>query len=163
MPTPTISRYFAKHHEELDDSFKSFQMQKYNNYEKAMEAFKRFKNDLERHIVWEERLLFPLWEEKTGMMNSGPTVVMRGEHRHINERLAAISSKLEKGDPDTDSEELALTVLLTAHNMKEERVLYPSLDKLAKDQERDDLYDKMKTASAEPNKVCCDRGLMADA
>jgi hypothetical protein len=41
--------------------------------------------------------------------------------------------------------------------MKEERVLYPSLDKLATDEERDDLYEKMKLVSEEQYKVCCNQ------
>ena len=157
MPTPTVSQYFTKHHDELDDSFKSFQTQKYQNYGKAKDAFKRFKAGLEQHILWEEQLLFPLWEEKTGMTDNGPTFVMRGEHRHIGQRLEALLQKVQNENPDTAAEEEALTVLLRAHNMKEERVLYPSLDKLANDEERDELYEKMKLASDGHSKVCCGR------
>ena len=158
MPKPTVTQDFAKHHDELDDWFKSFQAQKYQNYGKAKEAFKRFKAGLERHIVWEEELLFPLWEEKTGLTDSGPTFVMRGEHRHIGQRLEALLQKVQNENPDSADEEQALTVLLKAHNMKEERVLYPSLDKLATDQERDDLYEKMELVSEDQYKACCVRG-----
>jgi iron-sulfur cluster repair protein YtfE (RIC family) len=157
MPTPSVAQYFAKHHNELDDCFKSFQAQKYHNYGKAKEAFKRFKAGLERHIVWEEQLLFPLWEERAGMSDSGPTFVMRGEHRHIGQRLEALLRKVQNENPDSAVEEEALTVLLKAHNMKEERVLYPSLDKLATDEERGDLYEKMKLVSEEQYKVCCNQ------
>lgn len=155
MPGPTISQCFAEDHDHLDALFASFQTQKYTDYGKAKEAFKEFKSGLERHIVWEEQLLFPLWEEKSGMTQSGPTFVMRGEHRHIGERLEAIHRKVQNEDPDTGVEEQALIVLLSAHNMKEERVLYPSIDKLATDEERDELYGKMKAMPEDQYKVFC--------
>jgi hemerythrin-like domain-containing protein len=83
---------------------------------------------------------------------------MRGEHRHIGQRLEALLQKVQNENPDSADEEEALTVLLKAHNMKEERVLYPSLDKLATDQERDDLYEKMELVSEDQYKACCVRG-----
>ena len=155
MPEPTISQYFAQDHDRLDALFASFRADKYSEYGKAKEAFREFKAGLERHIVWEEQLLFPVWEEKTGMTDSGPTFVMRGEHRHIGERLEAILQKVQNEDPDTGAEEQALIVLLSAHNMKEERVLYPSIDKLVTDDEREKLYDKMKAMSEDQYKLCC--------
>ena len=155
MPGPTISQYFAQDHDRLDALFASFRADKYSEYGKAKEAFREFKAGLERHIVWEEQLLFPLWEEKTGMADSGPTFVMRGEHRHIGERLEAILRKVQNEDSDTGVEEQALIVLLSSHNMKEERVLYPSIDKLITDEEREKLYDKMKAISEDQYKVCC--------
>ena len=102
-------------------------------------------------------MLFPLWEEKTGIAHGGPTSVMRGEHRQIGERLEALGRKVDNEIPDTGAEEQALMVLLSTHNMKEERVLYPSLDKLANDEERDELYEKMKLAPDGHSKVCCCR------
>ena len=42
----------------------------WNEFSKK-EAFKEFKLGLQRHIVWEEELLFPIWEEKTGMVEDG--------------------------------------------------------------------------------------------
>jgi regulator of cell morphogenesis and NO signaling len=157
MPTPTTTQYFAQDHDQLDDIFNTFRTEKYRNHDKAKEALERFKHGLERHILREEELLFPLWEEKTGMAHGGPTSIMRGEHRHIGERVEALGRKVQNENPDTGAEEQALMVLLSAHNMKEERVLYPSLDKLASDEERDELYEKMKLVSGGHSKVGCGR------
>lgn len=155
MPGPTISQVFAEDHDQLDSLFATFQTKKHTDFGKAKEAFREFKSGLERHIAWEEQLLFPLWEEKSGMMLSGPSFVMRGEHRHIGERLEAIHQKVQNEDPDTGVEEEALVALLSAHNMKEERVLYPSIDKLATDEERDELYGKMKAMAEDQYKLYC--------
>ena len=73
----TISEFYEQDHDRLDELFKTFQKLKRSDFAKAKEAFKEFKFGLQRHIVWEEGVLFPLWEEKTGMSEGGPTFVMR--------------------------------------------------------------------------------------
>ena len=60
----TISAFYEQDHDRLDDLFKTFQQFKRSDVAKAKEAFQGFKLGLQRHIVWEEDLLFPLWEEK---------------------------------------------------------------------------------------------------
>ena len=81
----TITAFFEQDHDRLDELFKTFQQLKRSDFAKAKDAFKGFKFGLQRHIVWEEDLLFSLWEKKTGMTESGPTPAMRNEHRQIGQ------------------------------------------------------------------------------
>lgn len=74
--------------------FQSFQTLKKHDFRKAREAFKEVKFGLQRLIVWEEDLLSPLWQGKTGIPDGGPTFVMRAEHRQISEQLEAIHRKM---------------------------------------------------------------------
>ena len=108
----TVSAFFEQDHDRLDELFKTFQQSKRSDFPKAKEAFKEFKFGLQRHIVWEEDVLFPLWEKKTGMSESGPTPVMRNEHRQIGQQLEAIHGKVSEQNPDSDKEEQALLDLL---------------------------------------------------
>ncbi|HLZ33903.1 MAG TPA: hemerythrin domain-containing protein [Nitrospira sp.] len=151
----TISSFFEQDHDRLDALFQSFQTLKRHDFAKAKEAFREFKFGLQRHIVWEEDLLFPLWEEKTGMSESGPTCVMRNEHRLIGEQLEAIHDKVAEQNPDSDQEEAALQNLLGSHNMKEERVLYPSIDQVLSEEERQTVFRNMKDIPEERYRVCC--------
>ncbi len=151
----TISAYFEEDHDRLDTLFREFQLAKRSDVAKAKEAFKAFKFGLQRHIVWEEDLLFPLWEEKTGMAEGGPTQVMRREHRQIGERLEAIHQKVQERNPDSDLEEQALLEVLKAHNIKEERVLYPSIDDVTSEAEREAVYRAMKDIPEERYAGCC--------
>ncbi len=153
--TQTISKFFEQDHDRLDELFKTFQRLKRSDFAKAKEAFKDFKFGLQRHIVWEEDLLFPLWEEKTGMAEGGPTFVMRKEHRQIGEQLEAIHQKVAEQNPDSDQEEQALLTLLGSHNMKEERVLYPSIDQVTSEDERETVFLNMKNIPEDRYKVCC--------
>jgi len=151
----TISAFYELDHDRLDELFKTFQKMKRSDFPKAKEAFKAFKFGLQRHIVWEEDVLFPLWEEKTGMSEGGPTFVMRAEHRQIGQQLEAIHQKVADQNPDSDQEEQALLDLLGSHNMKEERVLYPAIDQVASQEERETVFRNMKNIPEERYKLCC--------
>jgi len=151
----TIRQFFEEDHDRLDGLFQSFQALKRSDAAKAKAAFKEFKFGLQRHIVWEEELLFPLWEEKTGLSDGGPTFVMRHEHRRIGEQLEAIHRKVAEENPDSDQEEQALTALLASHNLKEERVLYPSLDQVTTEEERKAVYRRMAGIPEDRYRVCC--------
>jgi regulator of cell morphogenesis and NO signaling len=151
----TITGFFEQDHDRLDELFKTFQQSKRSDFPKAKEAFKEFKFGLQRHIVWEEDLLFPIWEQKTGMSDSGPTPVMRNEHRRIGQQLEAIHQKVADLNPDCDQEEQALLDLLGSHNRKEERALYPAIDKVTSPEERETVFRSMKNIPEERYKLCC--------
>jgi iron-sulfur cluster repair protein YtfE (RIC family) len=151
----TISAFYEEDHDRLEELFKTFQQLKRSDFGKAKETFKEFKVGLQRHIVWEEELLFPLWEKKTGTSEGGPTFVMRNEHRQIGQQLEAIHDKVAEQNPDSDEEEQALLNLLGAHNMKEERVLYPAIDQVTTQEERETVFRNMKNIPEDRYKVCC--------
>ena len=151
----TISAFYEQDHDRLDELFKTFQKLKRSDFAKAKEAFKAFKFGLQRHIVWEEDVLFPLWEEKTGMSEGGPTFVMRAEHRQIGQQLEAIHDKVAEQNPGSDQEEQLLLELLGSHNMKEERVLYPAIDQLTSAEDSETVFRNMKNIPEERYKLCC--------
>jgi regulator of cell morphogenesis and NO signaling len=151
----TIREFYEQDHDRLDELFKKFRKLKRSDFAKAKEAFKDFKFGLQRHIVWEEDLLFLLWEEKTGMSKGGPTFVMRAEHRQIGEQLEAIHEKVAEQNPDSDQEEEALLAILSSHNMKEERVLYPSIDQVTTPEECKEVFQKMDQIPEDRYRACC--------
>lgn len=153
MTTTAIQPAFAADHDRLDGLFRQFQQTKRLDFARARECFKEFKFGLQRHIVWEESILFPLFERKTGQ--TGPTDVMRAEHRRIGDRLEAIHQKVKLQDPDSDAPEADLLALLDAHNQKEENVLYPAIDRLTSDEEKAAAFRAMDEVPAEAYRVCC--------
>ena len=155
MAEAKISVTFEQDHERLDNLFQTFQEQKRKDFARAKEAFVAFKFGLQRHIVWEEDLLFPKWEENSGMAEGGPTQVMRTEHRLIGDCLEAIHRKVQAQSPDSDREEQRLLELLKSHNMKEERILYPSMDQVISEEERAAIYQAMKEMPEERYQACC--------
>ena len=154
----TITASYEKDHDRLDELFKTFQTSKHSDFTKAKEAFKEFKIGLQRHIVWEEELLFPMWEEKTGMIEDGPTPMMRHEHSRIKQLLGAIHQKIEVQNLDTDQDEQALLNLLSSHNRKEERALYPAIDNITSADERARAFSDMTSIPEDRYGSCCANG-----
>lgn len=125
-----IARFMEEDHDRLDALFVRFKA----GGPDAAGSFKEFAEGLRRHIKWEEELLFPPFEELTGMKDEGPTFVMREEHRSIK----GVLDEMEKSLPGSLAQAQALAPRLLAtlgdHNMKEEQILYPWLDSsLSKD------------------------------
>jgi len=143
MKEASITQYFQQDHDRLDALFQQFQHLTNTDPTKAREWFREFKSGLERHIVWEEEILFPLFEEKTGMREAGPTEMMRMEHEQIRRLLEAILQGLQQGTT-TDSDEAALLEILDAHNQKEEYILYPTIDELFTEQDRREVFARME-------------------
>ena len=153
----TVTAFYEKDHDRLDELFKTFQTSKRSDFIKAKEVFKEFKVGLQRHIVWEEELLFPMWEEKTGMIEDGPTPMMRFEHGQIKQLLDAIHQKVEGQNLDTDQDEQALINLLSSHNRKEERALYPAIDNVISAEERGKIFNDMNSIPSDRYDSCCSR------
>jgi iron-sulfur cluster repair protein YtfE (RIC family) len=162
MNEQSIKVHFEADHDRLDGLFKKFQELKRVDFQKAIECFKQFKVGLQRHIVWEEEILFPLFERKMGSP-LGPTQVMRMEHRQIREYLESIHKKVHEhppkadasGGPESDQEEQMLLTVLSAHNQKEENILYPAIDRSISDEERTYVFSAMKNIPEERYQFCC--------
>jgi hemerythrin-like domain-containing protein len=91
-------------------------------------AFAAFSETLERHFTLEENVLFPAFEEATGIVQ-GPTTVMRMEHQEMRELLEDMHKAARRQDRNQflDLGE-TLLILNQQHNMKEENMLYPMFD-----------------------------------
>lgn len=142
-PTPTIRHHFGDDHDRLDGLFQRFQQLKHTDLPLARQLFAEFKAQLERHIAWEEEILFPLFEERTGFAGGGPTAVMRWEHEQIKQHLAAIELKQGQNEATTAGDEAALLAVLGPHNLKEENILYPMIDQFTTEAERRGIYARM--------------------
>lgn len=112
----------------------------------AARAFAEFACGLDRHIDAEEKILFPSFEQATGI-SGGPTSVMREEHAEIRRFVEGVSTAFRQGDGPSARRALdGLRALLIAHNRKEEQILYPMADEAAGDPpEQDALARRIQT------------------
>lgn len=96
----------------------------------ARQSFDEYARGLERHMRVEEDLVFPVFEELSGL-SGGPVAVMRDEHRSIRLALAMMRDGLERDDTQGFGAGVRfLQSILPEHNAKEEHVLYPTTDRL---------------------------------
>lgn len=150
-----ISPFFTRDHTRLDTLFQNFLKKKDQHFSEAKSHFKDFVHGLQRHIVWEEDVLFPVFEQKTGMTAGGPTAVMRSEHRKIKEILERLHEEVRQGNAAVEAIAEHLMSALSIHNQKEEHVLYPSLDEMLNEQEVKTIFQKMENIPEERYKHCC--------
>lgn len=151
----TVLHFMGEDHDRLDNIFKEFKSIKNIEKGEAKKLFHQFKIGLQKHIVWEEEILFPLFEDKTGMRDTGPTAVMRMEHRTIKDFLEKIHENLGKNIPTNDLEE-GLIEVLTEHNNKEENILYPWIDNSVSEEEKEEVFTKMANLPPEKYNRCCE-------
>ncbi|MFZ1745168.1 MAG: hemerythrin domain-containing protein [Nitrospirales bacterium] len=145
MATNTIAEFMGHDHDRLDEIFNRFQAFKKQDAQKARLLFQELLTGLYRHIRWEEEILFPVFEAQAEMVRDhGPTGVMRKEHRQIKDFLEQIQAKVAAGDLPTEEAEEGLLQVLTAHNVKEEKILYPWIDNCVSDEERAYLLARMR-------------------
>ncbi len=142
----TVTEYLEHDHRRLDAIVPEVvQLVNGGALAKAAARFAEFTCGLNRHIDAEEQVLFPAFEEMTGMA-TGPTVVMRAEHVEIRRWMAIGAAALDAGDVTAATKAVSgLTTALAVHNMKEEQILYPMTDQAAGgERERDDLVRRMQ-------------------
>lgn len=148
-----IFEFMAKDHDRLDKIFVDFRGQK--EIENARPLFHEFKTGLQRHIIWEEDILFPIFESKTGMYDAGPTAVMRMEHRQIKDYLERIHTKVRNAEKGIEGLASGLVAVLTDHNNKEENILYPWIDQSLTEKELKEVFTKMENIPPERYNKCC--------
>ncbi len=89
------------------------------------DAWKAFDHATRRHLTMEEEVLFPAFEQATGMVG-GPTHVMRMEHEQMRGLLDQMGAHAEAGAfQDLVDHGDTLLMLTQQHNQKEEAMLYP--------------------------------------
>ncbi len=99
------------------------------NEEEGKKLLAAFLWNMEMHFRREEEIIFPAFEQKTGMSGGGPTQVMRTEHQQIRSVLAEMKKSLDSGDyQEIFNQAETMLILIQQHNSKEENILYPMSD-----------------------------------
>lgn len=134
-------------HDRLDRLFdKAGQLAESGDFEGARRAFADLARGIAHHVEVEERWLFPAFDARVRM--PGPTTVMRNEHRAIEELLAVGQAALDAHEGGMFARESAeLAALLRAHNVKEERVLYPRCDAALDEREQAEIVRALERGS----------------
>lgn len=141
----SVTGYLSWDHDRLDAILQSVRARvEAGDWEAARREYAPFYDGLDRHIRLEEGILFPLFEERTGM-TGGPTAVMREEHREIRGALEAMRDAVGRADARLFQDGLAhLLTVLPDHNVKEEQVLYPTTDRILPETDRAALAARLQ-------------------
>ena len=142
MNTNGISRFFEKDRDEIDQILATVDCAR---PDEALPRFEEFDRRLERHIVWEESLLFPATVSAAPHLEHGPVAVVKLEHANIRAAKSEAVQCLRGGDESgaRRSIERMLNVL-QPHNMKEERMLFPACDQFLAGSAAADLLTRVR-------------------
>ena len=140
----SINTTFTKQHRQCDAMFADAEAAvAAGNWQQAEKDFSDFAASMECHLTNEEEILFPAFEDKTGM-RGGPTMVMRDEHVHIRGMIAEMKSDIEQQDADHYlgvSE--TMLIMMQQHNTKEEQMLYDMCDRAMGQDDMEQVFNKM--------------------
>ncbi len=122
----SIPNYMTEKHRECDDYFINAEKAvSKDDWQQANQDWQAFRNELALHLEAEEEILFPQFEQATGM-TTGPTQVMRMEHQQMRALVTDLTQALlAKNKEEYLGLSETLLALMQQHNMKEEMMLYP--------------------------------------
>jgi len=141
-----IKDFMTKDHRDCDEIFSQMEEAVANKSENAIAKFEEFHDALTNHFKMEEMILFPAFEQKTGM-TQGPTQVMVMEHEQMRGLITQMVEAIGAKDDDKFfglSE--TLMILMQQHNMKEEQMLYTMIQQHLGD-DSDHMITQMRTVA----------------
>ena len=126
---PTISAFMTEDHRRCDTLYADLENAAINeDTEQAKDLGQRFLESMAHHFEMEEKILFPAFEERTGM-RQGPTMVMRMEHDQMRNLLGSLEQAAKAGNLDGILKAGGtLLFVMQQHNVKEEQMLYAMVD-----------------------------------
>lgn len=150
-----ISKFLKRDHDQLDEIFSEFQKGKEEkDFVKARGYFIRFKCDLLHHMELEENVLFTIYEERSGNTKMGLTLIVRQEHDRLRQIICIIYDKILEDNFEIDEEEMELISVLESHHMKEEASIYPAIDIVTTEEEKKEIFSRLKNYHKERCNAC---------
>ena len=143
-------------HQELDELFFEHQRALLRlDLKTAGAALEAYEIELLAHMRDEEEVMIPLYRERAGAPLGGTAEIFVGEHDKLRQYLVLFREELVKlaaaGDLERgvlfllDSQHL-FKRLLVHHDTRERTFLYPLLDQITTEQERESLFALLQLA-----------------
>ena len=150
--TGTVGAVLERDHHRIDEHFAAFaQTLGAGGVDAA--ALAAGSSALRHHIYVEETYHFPVLRQ-AGLL--GPIMVMLREHGEIWDRLDALDAGVRDQAPAADLAATwhALAAVVSAHNLKEERIVYPSGDELLSAADAADVLTGLTSEDTPAGWVC---------
>lgn len=142
-------------HTKLDQLFLNHQRALLRlDLKRARLELEAYEAELLAHIADEEELLIPLYRERAQSPVGGAPEIFLGEHDKLLQYLPLFKAAITKLENATDLESEVLWLLdsqhlfkrlLVHHDTRERKMLYPLLDEVTSDEERENLFKLLKS------------------
>lgn len=140
-------------HRQLDDLFAEHQRALMRvDLNRAESLLNDYEAELLAHIRDEEELMLPLYRSRVTPPVGGAVEIFAGEHKKLRQLLKLFKEEIVKIRATEDRERGALFLidsqvlfkkLLVHHDTREKKILYPLLDEVTTEAERQELFAKL--------------------
>lgn len=141
--------FFKEDHRRVVARFDQYRSLKRVNFKKAKLFFNQFQKELGQHIVDEQTVLFPLLQSLLGEEEREPIHSFEYEHRQVENLVTRLASLLERGYPTSDDEDQKFLSVFEFNYLKEEILLYPTIDRLISDEKRREILERLRANAKE--------------
>ena len=143
-----VLKIMDKEHSEIENLYKKFLSLINTGDKKAIDIFIRFRTLLIKHFQWEEKILFPLFEENTGLTGEDISFVLRNEHAQIKKIfLNKIDEKIAQGKfNEIKKFMVGLEEMLKMHRNLETELFYPWFDDTLDKVRRERIITELKNS-----------------
>ena len=141
-------------HRQLDELFLEHQRALLRlDLKTATAALEAYEAEILAHIRDEEELMIPLYRERAQAPVGGAAEIFLGEHDKLRQYLVLFKVELGKLESEKDLERGVLFLLdsqhifkrlLVHHDSREKRMLYPLLDQVTTERERESLFAELE-------------------
>jgi regulator of cell morphogenesis and NO signaling len=145
-------------HKELEEAFHRHQHALLRlDFTEAARLLLDFEALLVAHMTDEEETLIPIYAERVAAGRSGTVEFFLGEHRKMLTLIADFMRQLAGLPTSTDVErdvialfddEATFKYLVERHDAREEKILYPALDRVTTEEEKRLLLEKVHGVSS---------------
>lgn len=122
----TITGVFRKDHEEVRGLLAALD---FSTFEAALAGAEAFARRLERHMVWEEEVLFPAVGRAEPALAREDLPDLRAEHGRLRWLSAQILALLRERSPLAEARAGELRDFLAEHSAKEDALVYTAGDR----------------------------------
>jgi hemerythrin-like domain-containing protein len=115
----------------------------------ALSALELFECELVAHMHDEEEFMIPLYDERADAPVGGTAAIFLGEHEKMRQYLALFKEQMPRLATADDLEREVLWLLdsqhlfkrlLVHHDTREKKMLYPLLDEVTTEEEKETLF-----------------------
>jgi hemerythrin-like domain-containing protein len=119
----------------------------------AMQRLEEFEVSLLNHIADEDDFLLPLYRERAEIAIGGAPEIFLNEHAKMRTYVELFKAEIPKLIDSKDRERDTLFLLdsqntfkrlMVHHDVREQKFLYPELDRVTSPQERDELFARLR-------------------
>ena len=150
MPGKSFLRFLERHRSILEELIVHQERLVVGAIGEARDLFAGFERRIRGHIREEEEEMLPIYDERAGLMHGGDPDLFRMEHRKIERFLDEIRGRLTdlaagdlRGRIALIEREQMLKEILHHHDLREQNILYPELDRVTDDAEKERIVGRM--------------------